>query len=266
MNIVVCVKQVPNPEIPMGKFRIDSAANRVLPPEGIPPVISPFDEQAVEMALRLKEEHGGMITAISMGPPSAQDVVKHSLAMGADEGVLLQDALFEDCDSFSTAYALSKAIEKLGQYDLILCGRQAADWDQGQVGSVIAENLRIPIITFARKIELVDSRLRVERVILDGYEVIEADMPAVVTISSEVGQPRLPSGFGIITAARKKVPAWTAGDIGADASLLGPAAARTELLSLFVPSREGECEIIQGETGAEAAAKLAMRLREAKIV
>jgi len=117
VNIIVFVKQVPNTEIPMGKFKVDSATNRVLPPEGIPPVISPFDEQAVEAALRLKEAHGGMITVISMGPPSAQDVVKHSLSMGADEGVLLQDALFEDCDSFSTAYALSKAVEKLGQYD-----------------------------------------------------------------------------------------------------------------------------------------------------
>ena len=266
MNIIVCVKQVPNPEIPMGKFKIDAAANRVLPPEGIPPVINPFDEQAIEAALQLKEAHGGGITAISLGPPSAQDVVKHSLSMGADEGVLLQDALFEDCDSFSTAYALSKAIEKLGQYDLILCGRQAADWDQGQVGSIIAENLGVPIITFARKIEPVDNRLRVERVILDGYEIVETDMPAVVTISSEIGQPRLPSGWGIISAAKKQVPNWTAEDTGADASLLGPSAARTELLKLSIPSREGECEIIEGETGAEAAAKLAIRLREVKIL
>lgn len=266
MNIIVCVKQVPNPEIPMGKFKVDSATNRFLPPEGIPPVISPFDEQAVEAALRLKETHGGMITVISMGPPSAQDVVKHSLSMGADEGVLLQDALFEDCDSFSTAYALSKAVEKLGQYDLILCGRQAADWDQGQVGSIIAENLGIPIVTFARKMELADNSLRVERVIPDGYEVIEAGIPAVVTVSSEIGLPRLPTGRGIVMATRKQIPAWTAGDIGADASLLGPAATRTELLQLFIPSSEGECEIIGGETGAEAAAKLAMRLREAKIV
>jgi len=266
VNIIVCVKQIPNPEIPMGKFRVDPAANKVLPPEGIPPVISPFDEQAVEAALRLKEARGGSIKVISMGPASARDVVKHALSMGADEGVLLQDALFENCDSFGTAYALVKTIQKLGPYDLILCGRQAADWDQGQVGSLIAENLGIPIITFARKIEAADSGLKVERVILDGYEVVEARMPAVVTISSEIGQPRLPSGFGIIAAARKKVPVWTAGDIGADTSLLGAAAVRTELLKLLIPAREGKCEIIGGETGAEAAVKLAMRLREAKVV
>ena len=266
MNIIVCVKQIPNPEIPMGKFRIDTETNRVLPPEGIPPVISPFDEQAVEVALRLKEAHGGIITVISMGPPSAKDVVKHALSMGADEGVLLHDAVFEDCDAFSMAYALSKAIEKLGQYDLILCGRQAADCDQGEAGSLIAENLGIPVITFAQKIEVADNKLRVERVILNGYEIIEAGLPTLVTISNEVGQPRLPSGWGIITATRKTVPVWTAADIGADTSLLGAKAARTELLRLFAPSREGECEIIEGESGAEAAAKLVTRLREAKIV
>ena len=266
MNIVVCVKQVPNPEIPMGKFKVDEKANKVLPPEGIPPVISPFDEQAVEVAIRLKEAKGGTIKVISMGPASARDVVKHSLAMGADEGALLQDTVFDNCDSFGTAYVLGKAIQKLGPFDLVLCGRQAADWDQGQVGSLLAESLGIPIITFARKIEPADSKLKVERVILDGYEIVESNMPAVVTISSEVGQPRLPSGWGIIQASRKKIPIWTAKDIGADVAQLGGAAARTELLKLFIPAREGKCEIIGADTGAEAAVKLAIRLREAKVI
>lgn len=267
MHIVICVKQVPNPEIPPGKFRIDSAAKCAAPPEGIPPVINPFDEQAVEVALRIKEQQPDTkITVISMGPASVKDVVKHGLAMGADEGVILEDKAFDGSDGFGTAHILTKAIEKIGQYDLILCGRQAADWDVGQVGSLIAENLDLPIVTRAQKIECSGNKLAVEHVIMDGYEVVEIPMPALITVSNEVGQPRLPTGMGIIKANRAKVPTWTAQDIGADVSKIGPNAARIEILDIFVPTRDGKCEILEGESVAEAIDKLAMRLREEKII
>ena len=266
MNIIVCAKQVPNPEIPPGKFRIDAEAKRVIPPEGIPPVINPYDEQAVEAALRIKEKHGGKITIVSVGPESARDVVKHALSMGGDEGIMLQDKAFEGADSFVTAYILTKAIEKIGGYDLILCGRQAADWDAGQVGSIIAENLGIPVVTLAKKNEVIDNNLRVERVIPDGYEVIEVGLPALVTVSNEIGQPRLPSGWGIISATKKKIPVWNAQDIGCDYSRIGSNAARSELMVLFIPSRERKGEIISGENVAEAAGNLALRLREAKVI
>ena len=266
MNIIVCVKQVPNPEIPPSKFIVDTKAKRVIPPEGVPPVINPFDEQAVEAALKIKEQNGGHITVISMGAASATDIVKHTLSMGADEGIILSDDAFEDSDSISTAYILTKAIEKIGAYDLILCGRQAADWDAGQVGSIMAEKLRLPIITLAKKIEVIDNNLKVERVILDGYEVVEATSPALITVSNEIGQARLPTGRNIIFAAKKQIPIWNAGDIGCDASLVGSGAARSELLSLYVPSRERKGEIIQGESVAEAAANLALKLREIKAI
>lgn len=265
MNTIVCIKQILDPEIPPAKFRLDSESKRVIPPEGIPPVINPYDEQAVELALRLKDKHGGKITAVTVGSDAAS-MVKHALAMGADEGIVLADEVFEGSDSFITAYILTKAIQKIGDYELVLCGRQAADWDEGLVGSIIADNLGLPLVTLAEAVDVADGELRVKRVTLDGYQVFAVPTPAVVTVSNEVGQPRLPSGWGIIAAARKQVPAWNAGDIGVDPSQVGAGAARRKLVKLFTPVRERKCEIIQGETTAEASVKLATRLREAKVI
>lgn len=267
MHIIVCVKQIPDPEVPPAKFKIDPEAKKVVPPPGLPPVISVFDERAMELACRLKEKYSGTkITAITMGPGKVSDVVKHSLAMGADEGVILQDKAFEDSDSFGTAYILSQAIKKIGSYDLILCGRQAADWDTGQTGSILAETLGIPVVTIAKDIESADGKVKVSRVLEDGYEVVEAPLPCLVTVSNEVGLPRLPSGMGIIQAARKQVPTWTAADIGADAAKMGTAAAHTEIASLFVPTRDTTCEVITADSPAEAAIKLALKLRETKVI
>jgi len=266
MNVIVCIKHILDPEMPPAKFKIDTAAKRVIPPEGIPLVVSPFDEQAVEAALTIKDKQDTRVTAITMGQDSAKDAVKHVLSMGADEGIVLSDGAFEGSDAFATAYVLSKAIEKIGEYDLILCGRQAADWDAGQVGSIIAENLGIPVVTLARRVEVIDSKLRVERVIPDGYEIVEVPLPAVVTVSSEIGQARLPSGRGIIMAARKEIPVWKAQDIDCDPCAVGVGAARSELLELFIPSQERRGEVVGGENGVEAADNLALRLREEKVI
>lgn len=266
MNILVCVKQILDPEIPPAKFRVNSETREVIPPEGIPPVINPFDSQAVEAALRIKDKHSAKITAISMGSGSAIDVVRHALSMGVDEGILIDDDAFQGSDSFSTAYILTRAIQKIGDYDLILCGRQAADWDAGEVGSIIAENLGIALITLAKAIEVVNGKLRVERVTLEGFEVFESPLPALITISNELGQPRLPSGWGIISAVRKNVPTWTAQDISVAPSQIGATAARSKLLSLSIPARERTCKMVGGKDVAEAAANLALTLREAKII
>jgi electron transfer flavoprotein beta subunit len=266
MNIIVCIKQILDPEMPPAKFKIDAEAKKVIAPEGIPLVVSPFDEQAVEAALRIKDGQEAKITAITMGLESAKDAIKHVLSMGIDEGIILSDEAFEGSDSFSTAHVLSRAIEKIGGYDLILCGRQAADWDAGQVGSIVAEELEIPVVTLARKVEAADGRIRVERVIPDGYEVVEAPLPAVVTVSSEIGQARLPTGRGIVMAARKSIPVWRAEEIGCDLSRVGAGAARSETVALYLPSQERKGEIIGGENGAEAAVNLALKLRENKVV
>jgi len=186
--------------------------------------------------------------------------------MGADEGVVLVDQEFDGSDSFGIAHILTKAIQKIGNYDLILCGRQAADWDEGLVGSIIAENLSLPLVTLVQDIELIGKNLKVKRVILDGYQTFLVPMPAIATVSNEVGRPRLPSGLGIISAARKQVPIWGAQDIAPDPSRIGAGAARRRLVKLFLPERRSHCEILHGETPAEAAIKLAKRLRELGVI
>ena len=262
MNIVVCVKQVIDPEMPTDKFRVK--ANQVVPPEGIPPVINPYDAQAVEAALRLKEKHTAKITAITLGTAEAKEVVRRAVAMGADEGIVITDDVFTGSDSLATAYILTQAIQKIGAFDLILCGREAADWNMGIVGPFIAERLKLPLITLAKDVELSDNNiLKVERVIPDGSQVFEVSLPAVITVSSEVGVPRLPTGMGIITAARKEIPVWTNQDINADTSLVGANARGSELLSLTIPEHERKCEFIGGETPDELAANLAAKLRAA---
>ncbi len=266
MNIIVCVKQIPDPEIPPSKFKLDEELSQIIPPEGIPPVMSPYDEQAVELALRLKEKNGGKITILTIGPESVSRIIKHGLAMGADEGIILDDKAFEGSDSFITAYILSKAIQKVRDYDLILCGREAADWGEGLVGSILAETIGLPLVTLAESVELSGQRLQVKRVILDGYQVFAVPTPAVVTVSNEVGQPRLPSGWGIISASQKQIPVWSAADIRADLSRLGIGAERRQLVKLFIPERERVCEIIRGETVAEASSNLVKRLIEAGVI
>ncbi len=265
INIIVCVKQILDPEMPPGKFKIDPESNKVIPPEGIPLVVSPFDEQAVEAALRIKEQCGAKITVVTVGESSAVNAVKHSLAMGADEGIVVEH-IIEGYDSLLTAYILTKAIEEIVAYDLIICGREAADWGSGQVGSIIAESLGIPVVARTRKIEVMDSRLKVEHIIEDGDESLELPMPAVITVSYEIGQARIPTGWGVISAARKKIPSWSLEDIGVDLSQIGDTSSRIKLLKLFTPTRERGCQIIEGKTAAEAAANLALRLREAKVI
>jgi len=266
VNLIVCVKEIPDPETPAAAFSIDPEAKRAIPAKDMPPVISPFDEVAVEAALKLKDAQECKVTVLSMGAPSAEKVLKHTLSMGADEAFLLNDAAFNDPDSNSTAYALAQAIKKVGEYDIIFCGRQAGDFDAGQVGSGIAEMLGMPCVTLAKKVEVSDGKAKVERVLPDGYEAVEVSLPAVITVSNELGEPRYATLKGIMAAAKKTVPVWSAGDIGADASRLGKTGAKTKMLKLFIPVREAKCEIIEGENEEEMAVKLALKLRELKLI
>lgn len=261
MNIIVCVKQVPDPQMPMASFKIDPATNKLVPTPGIPPVINGYDEQAVEAALRLKEANGGKITALSLGKELVSDVIKKPLSMGADELILLQDDAFEDGDDYVTAYALAAAIKKIGEYDLIICGRQASDFDSGVVGAGIGEILGLPVITIARDIKMTDGVIRVERVVPDGYEVVEASPPVVVTVSNELGQPRYPTLRGIMAAGRKQPTVWSAQDLGLDTTV-----SRMKLLKLYQPDKISQCEFIEGGSPAEAGVNLALKLREAKII
>ena len=266
MNIIVCVKQVIDPEAPPASFKIDAAANKVVLPADIPPVIDPYSEYALEAALKLKDVHGGRITAISLGTNLLREVIKKPLSMGADELILLEDEAFADGDSYSTAYALAMAIKKIDNYDLILCGRQSADWDAGQTGSGIAEILGLPSVTLARKIDISDDKALVERVTDDGYETIETTLPALVTVSNEIGEPCYPTIRGIMAAKKREPIIWKPADIGIEPSRVGAAGRRNHLVKLFQPVRERECEIIDGEVPEEAAVNLAMRLRQEKLL
>ena len=215
MHLVVCAKQIPDPETPPAAFRIDAGTNAVVPAAGIKPVLSPFDAQAAEAALRIRELAGeGKITVISLGQGSAQDAIKQVLAMGADEGVLLNDAAFEGGDSYTTAHALAAAIRKLGDVDAVFCGRQAADWDMGQVGLGIAELLGWPCAIVAKDVQVADGAVTVQRVLTDGFETVRTPLPAVVTVSNELGDPRYPKLQQIMQAAKKTVTSWSAADLG----------------------------------------------------
>jgi electron transfer flavoprotein beta subunit len=266
MNMIVCAKQVPDPEAPTASFKVDPSANKMTLGKDVAQVVSPFDEQAVEAALRIKDAKGGKITVLSLGNNLTRDVIKKPLAMGADELILLEDEAFEEGDSWSVALALTAAIKKVGEYDIIFCGRQAADWDTGQVGSGIAELLGIPSVTVAQKVEALDGKVRVERVVADGYEVVEVSTPCLITVSNELGEPRYPALRGIMAAAKKQPIIWKPQDIELDPSQIGAQGRRTKLAKLFQPVREVKCEIIEADTPTEAAINLALKLREAKII
>lgn len=265
MNIVVLVKQVPDPEAPASSFKVEN--NRVVPPANVAPVISTYDESALEAAFRLREAAGGKVTAISLGTgPKVRDSLKQALAMGADEAVHIKDAALEDPDAYTTASALAAAVKKTGEYDLVLAGRQASDWDAGQVGPGVAELLGIPCVTVVRTVTAQDGGVRVERVVEDGVDIYDISGPALLTCTSEMLAPRYPTLKGIMAAGRKPIPEWTLSDLGLDAGQAGPEARRSHLDRLFVPVQGGDCEFIEGENIQDAAEKLALRLREAKLI
>jgi electron transfer flavoprotein beta subunit len=266
VNIVVCVKQVIDPEAPPSSFKVDSASNRMVLPASVLPVIDPYSEYALEAALRLKDAYGSQVTALSLGAALSREVIKKPLAMGADELILLEDEAFADGDSWSTAYALAMAIKKVGSYDLILCGRQSADWDAGQVGSGIAEVLGLSSVTITRKIDITDGKAMAERVTENGYEVIELPLPALITVSNEIGKPRYPTVRGIMAAKKKEPVVWKPANIWVEPSQAGAAGRRSRLVSLFQLTSQNRCQMMGGETQEEAAVNLADRLREARLL
>lgn len=262
LSIIVCIKVVLDPEAPLSTFKIDPEAKRAIPAKGVPPVINPYDENSLEAALRIKDLHPSKITAISMGRDLPKAVLKKALAAGADELILLENDLFESLDGYSTAYILAAAIKRIGEYDLIFTGRQAADTNAGQVGSGIAEILGIPSVTVAQRVEFGDGKIKVERVVSDGYEVIEVPLPALITISHELGELRSIQVRELMAAQKKPVITWKAQELGVGLSPTRP----SRMLRLFMPDKESRCQIVEGETSEEAGANLALKLREYKII
>jgi electron transfer flavoprotein beta subunit len=262
VKIIVCAKQIQDPEIASALFKVDDAANAIVPIPGIAAVMSPFDEQALEAALRLKDKvAGATVTVISIGTAAARDVLKHGLSMGADEAILLTCPERFDADGYVTASLLSRAIRKLGAFDLILTGRQAADLDAGVVGCGLAELLDIPAITFAKDVQVSGGHVLVERVLDDGIEIVEADLPALVTVSNELGPPRKPTLRETMRASRKPLSTWPSAEI-----VQQPIEPRQELVRLYVRPRERRCEFLSGSSVAETAGSLVRKLREARLL
>jgi electron transfer flavoprotein beta subunit len=264
LQIIVTAKQVIDPEIPKSAFKIDATSKRVVMPSSFPPVVNGFDEHAVEAALRIKDTQETKVTVLAAGKTFSIEIMRKLLAMGADELVLVQDPAIDDTvDSRVTAQLLSAAIKKIGEFDLILCGRQASDWDNAQVPLMLTEELGVPCITIARRIEVSDRIVKVERVIPEGYEIIKAPLPALITVSNELGLPRYPTMRAIMAANRKRPAIWKLSDVGLDPAALQP---HLQLVDLFVPVQDQVCEFIEGSDEQEIANTLFQKLRDGRLI
>ncbi|MCK4326818.1 electron transfer flavoprotein subunit beta/FixA family protein, partial [bacterium] len=233
--------------------------------EGIPSIINPFDENAIEEALRLKEKHGGKVTVITMGPPQAEEALRKALAMGADEAILLSDPALIGSDTLATSYALSAAIKKIGQFDLILFGKQAIDGDTAQVGPGVAERLGLPQITYVRKLEIENSKVKAQRTLEDAFEVVETKLPAVFMVTKEMNEPRYSSMRGVLRAKKAQIPVWKATDLDLDKERIGLDGSPTQVIKIFTPEPPGKGELLEG-TVPEQVEALVSKLREAKVI
>jgi electron transfer flavoprotein beta subunit len=267
MDVVVCVKQIIDPETTPERFTLDPVSKRQVR-GGLSLVISAFDENALEVALQLREKSGtGKVTALCLGDPDAQAAVRSAMAMGLDAGVLVSDPAFAGSDAFGVAHILAKAIQKIGVPDLILTGCVSGDTGDKMVGPLLADELGIPSVCFVRRIEAGDGTVVARRVLDDGYELIQAPMPLVATIlSDDTNAPRYRKVKDIMAAARKPVPVWKAADLGVDPARVGSAGRRLEVRDVALVQRDSRCELVSGETPAEQAERLATRLRELRVI
>src|SRR3974377_1198884 len=266
MDTIVCIKQIIDPEIPAEQFKLDPSTNRQIR-GGLSLVISAYDQNALEVALQLREEARGKITALCLGEPGAMGAVKSALGMGVDMGVLVSDPVLLASDSFGVAHCLAKAIQKIGMPDLVLTGCVSGDTGNKIVGPLIAEELGLVCATFVSRIEIRDGKTVMRRIVEDGYELAEGSLPIVASIlSDDTNVPRYSKLKDIMAAAKKQVPTWKAADLNVDASRVGAAAARLQVKEISVPKPESHCEILDGEQPAGRAGQVARALRERKII
>lgn len=266
MEIIVCIKQVPG----IAAVNINPA-DKTLIRENIPSIINPFDMYAIEEGLRLKERYKGTVTVISMGPPQADSALREALGIGADDAILLTDRAFAGSDTWSTAYTLGLAIKSAGKFDIIICGKQAIDGDTGQVGPELARQLNVPQLTYVFKIRELDPSAKtivVERLLEEGREIVDAKLPALLTVVKDINKPRFGTIMNIHRASKMKIKTMTANDLsGVDMSKLGLDGSPTRVTDIFnPPKREGILNMIQADTVEQAAAILADRIMDEKIL
>jgi electron transfer flavoprotein beta subunit len=263
LRVIVCIKQILDPEVPPRIFQVDRAAKKVIPGDTAM-VINPFDANALEVALQLKDRLKDCgVTALTLGGETCGKALRHALSMGCDDAIWLKDPLFEELDSWGTARVIARGVEKSGAFDLVLCGRQAGDWDMGQVGCLVAEELSLTCVTVVSRVEAQDGRLCLRREVDKGEETLETSMPALATItSSRLNQPRYPTAKGIVMASRKKIPQWSAQDLG----MTEKWPRRVKIEDLFIPHFERQVQIIEGEDGAAKGTGLARALVGMKVL
>ena len=253
MKIVVCVKQVPDAK----EVRIDPETGTLVR-EGVPAIVNPLDLYAVEAALRLKDDPGAEVVALSMGPPQAVDALREVISMGVDDGVLVSDRAFAGSDTLATSYTLAKALEKIGGVDLVITGKQAIDGDTAQVGPGMAVNMDWPFVAFiGHMASASETALTVARLMETGHEMIEVALPAVISVVKEIGEARLPSIRGKMKARKWTPTIWSAADLDVEEARLGLSGSPTQVERIFTPKSRGAGEMIEGETPAAIADKLA---------
>ncbi len=257
MKILVCVKQVPDAK----EVRLDPQTN-TMNREGVESIMNPYDQHALEEAVAIKESHGdSVVTVITMGPPQAEEILRQAISCGADQGVLVSDRAFAGADTWATAYTLEKAVATLGDFDLILCGKQAIDGDTAQVGPGLAMRLDIPFVTCAQKVRSISSSgITVERMMDDGYDIVELDLPALLTVVKDINEPRVPSLKGKMKAKRAEIKTLSAEMIGADPAFIGLPGSPTQVVKVFPPQQRGEGALFTG-TIDEQVAQLVEKLR-----
>ena len=261
MNIVVLVKQVPE----IALIKVDEAANQVVLPQG-PGVVNPFDEYAVEEALRIKEKLGGKTMVMSVGSERTESALRNCLALGVDEAYLLVDEAFNGSDQQALGKILAAGLKKLGEFDLVMAGKQAVDSDAAQVPGAVAAALDVPQALFVKKFESIEEgKATVLRTTEEGYDVVELPLPAVVSVVKEINEPRLPSLKGKMAAKKKEITKWSAADLGVDTGSVG-ANSKTHIEKVSPPPPRTKGEIIEGETPEEIADKLFKKLRENQIL
>ncbi|KOA20449.1 acryloyl-CoA reductase electron transfer subunit gamma [Clostridium homopropionicum DSM 5847] len=255
MKIVVCLKQVPD----TNQVKIDPVTGTLIR-EGVPSIINPEDKNALEEALRLKDENGAHVTVITMGPPQAESALREAMAMGADDAILVTDRAFAGADTLATSSALAGALRKL-EYDIIFAGRQAIDGDTAQVGPEIAEHLSLPQVTYVQKVEVAGDALKVTKALEDGYEVVEIKMPCLLTAIKELNAPRYMDAANIFEIFSKEVKVWSADDIEVDKASLGLKGSPTKVKRSWPKESKGKGEVVN-MSAKEAAAFAAAKLKE----
>ncbi|MBW1721951.1 MAG: electron transfer flavoprotein subunit beta/FixA family protein [Deltaproteobacteria bacterium] len=263
MKIIVLVKQVPDTT----EVKLDPKTGNLIR-EGIKSIINPDDLHALEAAVGIREQVGGRVIALSMGPPQAIDALSEAMGMGADECILLTDRAFAGADTWATSTTLGLAMEKIGDFDLVIAGRQAIDGDTAQIGPQVAEYLHIPHVTYVFEIEAVRKKsLIVKRRLEDGFERIQCALPALLTVIGEMNTPRYPHVAALIEACREKAPirVWNAADIGAQVRQVGLEGSLTHVIRTFAPKARREGEILEG-SARETVETLVEKLREKRLV